>query len=104
MFVKSNGIDYVLVKAIPKEKQNRGELVYDYIGKEEFIKNLKKYHIKNNQQKIIDDIISGSEAPQRDDIKYCDTRQLNKTRFNIPIGNGKFKAVLLHKKLPTVVF
>ena len=96
--IKSNGIDYVLVKPIPKEKQNRNELINEYISKEEFIKKLNKYHIKDNQQKIIDECLDNIY------IEYCDTRQLNKTRFMIPIGEGKHISVLLHKKLPIVVF
>jgi len=96
--IKSNGIDYVLVKPIAKEKQNRNELITEHISKECFIKNLNKYHIKDNQQKIIDKCIDNVN------IEYCDTRQLNKTRFMIPIDKGTTMSVLLHKKLPTVVF
>ena len=96
--IKSNGIDYVLVKAIAKEKQNRDKLITKYINKEEFINNLNKYHIKDNQQKIIDECLDNIY------IEFCDTRQLNKTRFMIPIGGGKYKTVLLQKKLPIVLF
>jgi len=96
--IKSNGIDYVLVKAIQKENQNRDKLITKYMNKEEFIINLNKYHIKDNQQKIIDECLDNIY------IEYCDTRQLNKTRFIIPIGKGKHMSVLLHKKLPIVLF
>ena len=111
--IKSNGIDYVLVKAIQKENQNRDKLITKYMNKEEFINNLNKYHIKDNQQKIIDECLDkhkqsvSSESNNPTDninIEFCDTRQLNKTRFMIPIGGDKYKTVLLQKKLPIVLF
>ena len=92
------GIDYIFVKAIPKEKQNRAELISKYINKEEFIIILNKYHIKDNQQKTIEECLDNIY------IEYCDTRPLNKTRFIIPIGKGTYKSVLLQKKLPIVIF